>query len=354
MQWGMQWGMHDTVLFSQNPNYYPNYSLGNKYACFDLDGTIICPKSGLKYVKNKEDWEFKFQTIKDILHKYQKNYHIVIFTNQAGIKLIGIDNWKEMICDITNKIGIQMDIFAATEYDLYRKPYPTMWTKFINGKNVNEKSFYCGDACGREKDFSDSDYKFALNCELKFYTPEELFLKTKYVERPRISYKIDFKKYLTKDYSVLEIRNEDIIVMVGNYASGKTHLVNTYLIPNGYISVKTIEDVKYYMDKKKLIVIDDINLKKTDRSVYIEIAKQYNYSCRCINIICPIMLSIHNSRYRHFVTNGKCKIISDDIIGQYKDRFEYPTIDEGFNGIIKYNFKIDMSSNISKYFLFLF
>lgn len=58
-----------------------------------------------------------------------------------------------------------------------------MWDLFV--KECNDKikidkkaSFYCGDAAGRKpplvkkKDFSDSDYKFALACDLKFYTPD--------------------------------------------------------------------------------------------------------------------------------------------------------------------------------------
>lgn len=53
-----------------------------------------------------------------------------------------------------------------------------------------KESFYCGDAAGRpadwqagaKKDFSVTDRKFAVNCGLKFLTPEELFLEQKSVE----------------------------------------------------------------------------------------------------------------------------------------------------------------------------
>ena len=62
-----------------------------------------------------------------------------------------------------------------------------MWKHFIaelnNGVEVDYKeSFYCGDAAGRpafrnrEKDYSDSDLRFAKNIGLKFFTPEALFL----------------------------------------------------------------------------------------------------------------------------------------------------------------------------------
>ena len=50
-------------------------------------------------------------------------------------------------------------------------------------KIEKKESFYCGDAAGRKKskarlrnDFSSSDYLFAYNIGIKFYTPETLFL----------------------------------------------------------------------------------------------------------------------------------------------------------------------------------
>ena len=60
-----------------------------------------------------------------------------------------------------------------------------MWRYFKNTANGNleidhEKSFFWGDSAGREtedkKDNADSDYRFALNWKLKFYTPEMYFL----------------------------------------------------------------------------------------------------------------------------------------------------------------------------------
>ena len=52
------------------------------------------------------------------------------------------------------------------------------------------ESFFCGDAAGREanwapkkkKDFSSSDRLLAINLGLKFFTPEEHFLKNRKYE----------------------------------------------------------------------------------------------------------------------------------------------------------------------------
>jgi bifunctional polynucleotide phosphatase/kinase len=82
-----------------------------------------------------------------------------------------------------------MLFLASTHNDEYKKPNTKIWEYFVSklngGLEIDETTFYCGDAAGRpaaegkKKDFSDTDLKFALNNKLKFFTPEELFLGKK-------------------------------------------------------------------------------------------------------------------------------------------------------------------------------
>ena len=82
--------------------------------------------------------------------------------------------------------------FFSTEDDGMRKPRPGAWKELTRRLSTQgeqaidkEASFYCGDAAGRpkvagrSKDFASTDYKFALNAGIRFFTPEDLFLGTK-------------------------------------------------------------------------------------------------------------------------------------------------------------------------------
>lgn len=358
----MKWIIDSTLLIGKTENIKDT----DLYACFDFDGTLVNSKSGGKFIKNKDDWKFCFDNVKDIIRKYDsKNYHIVIFTNQAGIKMVGIENWKDIITDVITKIGIDIDVFVAMKYDLYRKPFPTMWERFIGNKTFNKKSFYCGDACGRENDFSDSDFKFALNCYLNFSTPEEIFKASTEIPhfiQPRLLNVLDFTKYYkTNANKYFEMNEKEILVLVGNYACGKTHFVNKYLPSKKYTRIdSTLSEIieqkllEESINKNMSIVIDKINLTIKSRKKYIQFAKENNYKCRCVNFVCPISVSLHNTRYRNYITNGKEDLISDTFIIQYRDNFEFPSESEGFDKIIKYYFEIDNTICLSKYSMFLF
>lgn len=69
-------------------------------------------------------------------------------------------------------VSIPLIVYAATQDDWSRKPRPGMFNMYVTEHETFKvkESLYVGDAAGRKGDFSDSDYKFALNAGLPFYT----------------------------------------------------------------------------------------------------------------------------------------------------------------------------------------
>ncbi|EJS44254.1 tpp1p [Saccharomyces arboricola H-6] len=207
----------------------------NVYA-FDLDHTIIKPKSpNTKFSRNADDWQFmQFNSKKstlDYLCDITDNDPmaiIVIFSNQGGI--ITVPKTSKSCTKYTNKISfflkaIKRDergetllsrlwLYAAPKrpkalvtkknriafpgpsktliedpkiYEKVRKPLTGMAeffkTDIANAYDISKSTpiihlnwiYYCGDAAGRKKDFSDSDKKFAENLNVEFKYPEEIF-----------------------------------------------------------------------------------------------------------------------------------------------------------------------------------
>ena len=146
-------------------------------ACFDLDWTLIKPKS-TKFPKTFDDNVIMSNRI-NVLKSYIKyGYKIIIFTNQKVTKTQPLQFKINRMYDIINKFkneGIDIIIYMATADNNFRKPNLGMWDMFRQKYNKLEAAFYCGDAAGRKEDFSSSDLEFANNIAIKFYTPEELF-----------------------------------------------------------------------------------------------------------------------------------------------------------------------------------
>lgn len=75
-----------------------------------------------------------------------------------------MNNFKTKLKAIAETLDIPLMIFAATEYDKYRKPCPGMWAEALEAYDLNdaegfdsEKSFFVGDAAGRKGDHSRVD-----------------------------------------------------------------------------------------------------------------------------------------------------------------------------------------------------
>ena len=215
-----------------------------------MDDTLISVKSGAKFAKDSNDWVLLNPKVAPTVKKLSEDgFKIVIFTNQAGIQKghTNPEHIKAKVANIAQNIGVEMQVFVASHEDEYRKPGTAMWELFTqkyNGKSkVDMKnSFYCGDAAGRKygkfKDFSDSDYKFALNVGLPFKTPDNLFLG----EKDKLEIKgfnptavpEEGELIVGKGNKVSFVEHE-MVVMVGAPGSGKSSFTANYL-PN-YVRV---------------------------------------------------------------------------------------------------------------------
>ncbi|ORC91074.1 putative polynucleotide kinase 3-phosphatase [Trypanosoma theileri] len=173
-----------------------------KVAAFDLDDTLIMPRSGAVFPRDDPtDWKWLLPTVpRHLRYLHDAGFMVVILSNQSGI---GGKSWNEKKADAIKRkiIGLSkvlempLAAFVSTKEDEWRKPNVGMWkllqehSSTAVGKDVTLSNelpgfvFYVGDAAGRKvrtlagrkKDFSCSDRKFAFNIEIPFLTPEQLF-----------------------------------------------------------------------------------------------------------------------------------------------------------------------------------
>lgn len=102
-----------------------------------------------------------------------ERYQIIILSNQKKISLQtdlkagrseskSLANFKEKVLAIMRQLDIPLSIYAATQYDVYRKPRTGMWKEFVDDYDLDvddtnvdlEESFFVGDAAGRPGDHS--------------------------------------------------------------------------------------------------------------------------------------------------------------------------------------------------------
>jgi bifunctional polynucleotide phosphatase/kinase len=341
----LQWTQTDEYLIGKTSNF----KFKNKLAMFDLDKTLIIPKIGNKkgFPIDENDWKFLYSNTKSKLIDYDKNdYSVIIISNQGGVSLK-----KQNTLTLQNKLNqihseLNMDIFVffSIAYNKYRKPIPTFVNDFcFNNCDIDrKKSFYCGDACGRSTDFSDTDYKFSLNCMLKFRTPENVFLNDEIII-PKIIYPDIFNKKIFSDFTFEYVNNnKELIIMVGYAGSGKSYISNQINTKYNYIIInqdtlktkpKCIKMTKELLNQSKSIIIDRTNPSKEDRKIWIDLGKKYNYKIKIIELMTSRELSKHNNYYRNLTQNKN--IVPEISYRIYCSKYEIPSIDEGCDEIIQ-------------------
>jgi len=335
--------------------YYFHENLNNKLdtpltgiACFDLDYTLIKPKSGKKFPIDHTDWEFLFKNkIKQYLTTLIKNnYIIVIFTNQKGISKnkTTIEELTQKLNNIQNKLNIHFNILISTIDDKYRKPMTGMWQFLLDQTNINvdyENSFYVGDAAGRiynkKKDHSNDDRNFAFNIKLEFFTPEKFFDE---LDGDHTTNTNNLKSY--KENITFNINNEDknMILLVGPPSSGKSYLSNSLFKNYKRINQDTLKTKKKCLDKtikylenNKNVIIDNTNPTKDNRKEYLDLATKYGYKKYIINMNIPKNVVKYLNMYRTQLSNNK--VLPDVVYNVFYKKYEQPTDGEG----IIFNYK---------------
>lgn len=340
----------------------------SKIAGFDLDRTLITTQSGKVFSSSITDWRILYpEVVPKLKELWDSGHKIAIFTNQIEIhkKKLRVADFKFKIEQIAIQLKIPVQVFIAPAVNVYRKPVTGMWEhlarKVNGGVTVNLKhSFFVGDAAGRaadwapgkKKDFSCSDRTFAANIGIDFYTPEEFFLKQKPApfEWPTfVSKNLDPNgSLLSPDSANLKSESQELIVMVGYPASGKTTFVKEHLLPHGYLHInrdnlgswqKCVAACKDALSRGKSVVIDNTSPTMEVRKRYVDCAKQAKIPARCFVVDVPYEHALHNNKIREMTNkDNSYKHVGHLAFVKYKSSYEEPSCEEGFEEIVKVNF----------------
>ena len=268
---------------------------------------------------------------------------------------------------------------------IFRKPRTGVWEFLTRNSNGNKsidikQSFYCGDAAGRtkkvsdgKKDFSCSDRLFAMNLDLHFYTPEQFFLGRKSVEDFKLP---DFNPMgLEKRFKGLETKNQklshllegnpknvtllsikpEVIMMIGVQGSGKSTIASQWLgkaYPN-YVVLsndklggrdRTIAALKSNLKSGNSCVIDNTHVDVEARRKFLEVVKEFKYPVRAFVMTTTFDHAKHNNIFREIIDTSKEHAkIGEPLLHQFKNKYQAPTKEEGFDEVVKVNFVPEFS-----------
>lgn len=283
-----------------------------KMASFDYDWTLVNPKDGKTFPTSIDDWVWLYPNVPTKLIEYYENdYMIVIFTNQSK-------KWKyEQIQQVLKQLEIPLFIIIASDKSDY-KPNPILFN-ILDCKIDKNESFFVGDALGRKSDYSDSDKVFAENINIKWFSPEDIFLdKSQIFELPVIPLST----------------NPEIIIMVGYPGSGKTTIADNICKNDNYIHIsgdiyKTTSKMKKaaleYILQKKSIIFDATHSSIKKRLEFINFGNKYKYEIKCVHVTTSLEIS-----YKRNKTRNDEKQVPKIAYSVYKKHYEEPTEIEGF------------------------
>ena len=312
-----------------------------KYVAFDLDYTLIKTKSGKKFPDNEDDWMWLNENVPKKLEKFHYDgYHVIVVSNQSSKKVECVANKVKQIFD---KLSITATVFICYGNE-YRKPNRRVINEHINSQLIE---FYCGDACGRLGDFSNSDLLFAFNIGVKFVTPEDVF-RDKNASPYTIPPPLQLCGKPIADNAEIFTDSYKIIMMCGYPASGKTRFAKRFpfkfVHSDKYIhidqdSYKTLAKTrKAFLDNlgKRSIIVDNTFPDIVSRRYYIEKAQQAQIPIYCVHCATPINVAYYMNHIRCETNKDTPKMIPKVAYYAFRKKFEPPSCHEGFANVYEY------------------
>jgi bifunctional polynucleotide phosphatase/kinase len=337
-----------------------------KVAGFDFDGTIASWKSS-KYPSSAQDWLWFDESVPAVLyHLHSQGFLILLISNQLNIEQANNIKRKAAFtgriertakelqkwCKANDKEIVPFQVIAATERDVFRKPRPGMWLEIKKRFPNAVLSFYCGDAAGRQSDHADTDRKMALNLNVPFYVPEQLFqsdLEAKYhveskIHLNELTHPLPQFEFDPRDYhletTLPDLSSFDLIICVGPPASGKSFYCKEYL--NDFVVVnqdtlktiqKCIKTTTGLIKEGKKVVVDNTNPTRSTRENYIHLGS----NVACLWFTAPPEIVHHNNAYREHSHSLKrlldiegdtfvSKHVPSVAINMYYSKFEEPRL----------------------------
>ena len=303
-----------------------------KIAGFDLDGTLITPKSKRRFPKDKNDWRFISNKVRPILNQlHNTGYTILVFTNQKNLeKRLSKQNFKEKCMNIQSSLGIPIIFYVSLEDNYMRKPFPGMFKLHMREHPFSrEDSFYVGDAWSKTECFSDSDACFAHNCGVRFYKAQDFFSLTD--PKP---YRIPRKRRFAKDPSFVKnqlklaelISDKQYLFIVGPPASGKTTFCQKYLK-----NFMRLSKDRYKAEYRNVIqenlserlVFDITNSGIASREAIEKLLPEDARIGYIVRVI-PKEEAMYLNKYHYFVTHGRTKLLPPVAFHAYYKRMKLP------------------------------
>ncbi|KAL2857759.1 polynucleotide kinase 3 phosphatase-domain-containing protein [Aspergillus pseudoustus] len=342
-----------------------------KIAVFDFDSTLVSTKSGSRFAKSAEDWDWWNKIVPSKLQSlHSDGYHVAIMSNQKAVKAKkekngndskSLYNFKGRVAAVMKDLGIPISVYAATEDDEYRKPRPGMWRELLDDYGFDVRgvdypaSIFVGDAAGRPNDHSSADRGFAVNAGLPFKTPEEFFLNAP--PEPVVG-SFDPSQYIQQADSLDDVSPPfsqraplELVIFCGSPSAGKSTFYWNYLEPLGYERVnqdilknrpKCIKVAKEHLAARRSVVVDNTNADLETRALWLEVAKEFSVPIRCVYFSASPAICKHNNAVRaaNKTLNPESRATLPGIaFGDFNKRFKEPVLSEGFQDIIRVDFR---------------